>query len=73
MELNQGEKRNRLLKKYGKELFSLEGKPELWKTDHSASYSHPNMKNQPLAEVFGFPTANFSRQAERYRKLKLCP
>ncbi len=31
------------------------------------------MKNQPLAEVFGFPTANVSRQAERYRKLKLCP
>ena len=31
------------------------------------------MKNQPLAEIFGFPTANVSRQAERYRKLKLCP
>ena len=35
--------------------------------------SHPDMKNQPLAEVFGFPAANGSRQAERYRTLKLCP
>ena len=25
------------------------------------------MKNQPLAEVFGFPPANVSHQAERYR------
>jgi len=29
--------------------------------------------NQPLAEVFGFPIKNFSAQADRYRKNKLCP
>ena len=28
---------------------------------------------QPLAEVFGFAVDNLSEQAERYRKLKLCP
>jgi hypothetical protein len=28
---------------------------------------------QPLAEVFGFPTHDLSEQAERYRRLKLCP
>ena len=28
---------------------------------------------QPLAEVFGYPSNNLSGQAERYRKLKLCP
>lgn len=27
----------------------------------------------PLAEVFGFPTDNLSPDAERYRKLRLCP
>jgi len=27
----------------------------------------------PLAEVFGFPPDNFSTQAKRYRKNKLCP
>ncbi|MBX5458709.1 MAG: hypothetical protein IRZ31_17590, partial [Thermogemmatispora sp.] len=27
----------------------------------------------PLAEVFGFPTTNFSAEAERHRQLKLCP
>lgn len=32
------------------------------------------MKRQhPLAEVFGFPTANMSPEASRYRKHKLCP
>lgn len=31
------------------------------------------MKHQPLAEVFGYPPDNLSEQAERYRKLKLCP
>ncbi|MFQ5571628.1 MAG: NotI family restriction endonuclease, partial [Rhodothermales bacterium] len=31
------------------------------------------MTKQPLAEVFGFPTDNLSNQAERYRKLRLCP
>lgn len=31
------------------------------------------MSNNPLAEVFGFPTDNFSDQAERYRRHKLCP
>lgn len=29
--------------------------------------------NHPLAEVFGFPPDNFSAQAKRYRKNKLCP
>lgn len=31
------------------------------------------MPNQPLAEVFGFPASNMSKQAVRYRRLKLCP
>jgi len=31
------------------------------------------MSNNPLAEVFGFPTDNFTDQAERYRRHKLCP
>jgi hypothetical protein len=29
--------------------------------------------DHPLAEVFGFPVDNFSANAERYRKNKLCP
>ncbi len=32
-----------------------------------------NLPKQPLAEVFGYPVDNFSPQAERYRRLKLCP
>ena len=28
---------------------------------------------QPLAEVFGFVVDDLSDQAERYRRLKLCP
>ena len=32
-----------------------------------------NLPKQPLAEVFGYPIDNFSPQAERYRRLKLCP
>lgn len=31
------------------------------------------MLNQPLTEVFGFPIENMSAEAERYRKLRLCP
>lgn len=31
------------------------------------------MPEHPLAEVFGFPTGNFSADAERYRRNKLCP
>ncbi len=31
------------------------------------------MSNNPLAEVFGFPSNSFSEQAERYRQNKLCP
>lgn len=31
------------------------------------------MNSNPLAEVFGFPISNKSREAERYRKNKLCP
>lgn len=31
------------------------------------------MPKHPLAEVFGFPIDNFSPQAERHRKLRLCP
>jgi hypothetical protein len=31
------------------------------------------MPNHPLVEVFGFPPANLSAAAERYRKFKLCP
>jgi hypothetical protein len=30
------------------------------------------MPKHPLAEVFGFPPNNFSPEAERYRKLRLC-
>src|SRR5579871_540735 len=32
-----------------------------------------SMPNHPLAEVFGFPTDNLSRDAERYRNNRLCP
>jgi hypothetical protein len=31
------------------------------------------MSNNPLAEVFGFPSNSFSEQAQRYRRNKLCP
>ncbi|MFQ5641298.1 MAG: NotI family restriction endonuclease [bacterium] len=31
------------------------------------------MQKHPLAEVFGFPTDNLSKQAERFRNNKLCP
>ncbi|MFH1087588.1 MAG: NotI family restriction endonuclease [Chloroflexota bacterium] len=31
------------------------------------------MPNHPLAEIFGFPAGNMSANAERYRRLKLCP
>jgi hypothetical protein len=31
------------------------------------------MSNQPLAEVFGYPIDNFSNEAKRHRRLKLCP
>ncbi len=31
------------------------------------------MQKQPLAEVFGFPPDNLSREVERYRKNRLCP
>jgi hypothetical protein len=31
------------------------------------------MPKHPLAEVFGFPCCNLTREATRYRKLKLCP
>jgi len=31
------------------------------------------MPNNPLAEVFGFPTDNFTEQAKRHRRYKLCP
>lgn len=31
------------------------------------------MLEQPLAEVFGFPIENIGPEAERYRKLRLCP
>jgi len=31
------------------------------------------MTKNPLAEVFGFPTSNHSKAAERYRKHRLCP
>ena len=30
-------------------------------------------KNQPLAEVFGFPVSNQSLEAQRYRSKRLCP
>ncbi|MCE7982129.1 MAG: hypothetical protein DYG89_13115 [Caldilinea sp. CFX5] len=32
-----------------------------------------NRPKQPLVEVFGFPVQDLSEQAERYRRLKLCP
>ncbi len=32
-----------------------------------------NLPKQPLAEVFGYPIDNFSPEAERHRRLKLCP
>ncbi len=32
-----------------------------------------NLPKQPLAEVFGYPIDNFSKNAERHRRLKLCP
>jgi Restriction endonuclease NotI len=32
-----------------------------------------NLPEQPLAEVFGYPIDNFSKSAERHRRLKLCP
>lgn len=32
-----------------------------------------NPGRQPLAEVFGFPVDDFSDQAQRHRKFKLCP
>jgi len=31
------------------------------------------MSKNPLAEVFGFPIGNRSRDAKRYRRLRLCP
>ncbi|CAM3573506.1 NotI family restriction endonuclease [Deinococcus frigens] len=31
------------------------------------------MPAQPLAEVFGFPAENLSEEAQRYRRLRLCP
>lgn len=31
------------------------------------------MSKHPLAEVFGFTTRDFSSDAERYRRNKLCP
>lgn len=31
------------------------------------------MTQQPMAEVFGFPIANASAQAQRHRELRLCP
>jgi len=31
------------------------------------------MPTHPLAEVFGFPTSNFSKEAKRLRRSKLCP
>lgn len=31
------------------------------------------MTRQPLGEVFGFPVEDLSENAERYRRLKLCP
>jgi len=30
-------------------------------------------RKNPLAEVFGFPIDNLSKEASRYRKNKLCP
>jgi hypothetical protein len=31
------------------------------------------MPNHPLAEIFGFPANNLSREAQRYRRSRLCP
>ncbi len=31
------------------------------------------MPNQPLVEVFGFPIEDMSKEAQRYRKDRLCP
>jgi hypothetical protein len=31
------------------------------------------MPRHPLAEVFGFPTGNFSAEATRHRGKRLCP
>jgi hypothetical protein len=31
------------------------------------------MNKNPLAEVFGFPITNYSAEARRYRRLRLCP
>ena len=31
------------------------------------------MSEHPLAEVFGYPTTNFSDEAIRFRQKKLCP
>lgn len=31
------------------------------------------MPRQPLSEVFGFPTSNFSQEADRHRTKRLCP
>lgn len=31
------------------------------------------MRSHPLAEVFGFPADNLSKEASRYRRLRLCP
>lgn len=31
------------------------------------------MASNPLAEVFGFPADNFSEEAQRYRRSRLCP
>jgi len=31
------------------------------------------MKKQPLAEVFGYPINNFTEDANRHRRLRLCP
>ncbi len=33
----------------------------------------PELPKQPLAEVFGYPINNLSSEAERHRRLKLCP
>ncbi len=32
-----------------------------------------DLPKQPLAEVFGYPINNLSPNAERHRRLKLCP
>jgi hypothetical protein len=33
----------------------------------------PYMLNHPLAEIFGFPTDNFTERAAYYRQYRLCP